>query len=174
MLLDGEAYDGSPITKLGNHQLYIKAIGVDGSESTKLVSFKVIGEINNETKPEEIVEQIISSPEEVVEIEVNSESREIDKSVFKAIKGTDKTVSFKQEDGTVWSFNGKDITDENLKEIEKIKISVSNTPEEENKEPIEQIDSEARVIHFDYHGVLPGKATVKVKVDNYEGLLEKN
>ena len=44
-------------------------------------------------KPEEIVEQIISSPEEVVEIEVNSESREIDKSVFEAIKGTDKTVS---------------------------------------------------------------------------------
>ena len=51
------------LLKLGNHQLYIKAIGIDGSESTKLVSFKVIGEINNETKPEEIVEQIISSPE---------------------------------------------------------------------------------------------------------------
>ena len=60
-----------------------------------------------------------------------------------------------------------------LKKQKKIKISVSNEPEEENKEKIENIYSEARVIHFDYHGVLPGKATVKVKVDNYEGLLDK-
>lgn len=174
MLLDGKKYEGEAINKLGNHQLYIKAIGLDGSVSTKLVSFKVIAEINNETKPEDIVNQIVSSPENVVEVEVKDDKKEIDKSIFEAIKGKDKTVSFKQEDGTVWSFNGMDITEEKLEGLGNIKISVSNTPEEKNKEPIEEIDSGARVIHFDYHGVLPGKATVKIKVNEPGGLLKKD
>lgn len=174
MLLDGQEYNGEAINKLGNHQLYIEATGVDGSVSTKLVSFNIIAEINNETNPEDIVDQITSSIDKEVVVEVSSDTKEIDKSIFEAIKGEDKTVIFKQEDGTVWSFNGKDIKDENLEGIENIKISVSNEPEEENKESIESLDSGARVIHFDYHGVLPGKATVKIKVDNPQDLMGKD
>ena len=174
MLLNDEVYNGEPISKLGNYKLYITATGVDGSVSTKLVSFKVIAEINNETTPEEVIDQIINSPDKVVEIEVKNEEMEIDKSIFEAINGTDKEVSFAQEDGTVWTFAGKDITDENLESIGNIKISVSSIPEEENRDQIESLDPGARVIHFDYHGILPGKATVKVKVDNPDDLMGKD
>lgn len=174
MLLNGEDYNGEPINKLGDYHLYITATGVDGSVSTSKVSFKVITEINNETKPEDIIDQIIESDEKVVSIEVKNESLEVDKSIFEAIKGLDKTVSFTQEDGTVWSFNGADIKDENLEDIGNIKISVSNVAEEENQEPINNIDSKAKVIHFDYHGVLPGKASVKIKVDNPQDVKDKD
>ncbi|ERK32082.1 Ig-like domain-containing protein [Clostridium intestinale] len=174
MLLNDKEYNGEPINKLGDYHLYITATGVDGSVSTQKVSFKVITEINNETKPEEIINQIIGSEEKVVSIEVKNESLEVDKSIFEAIKGLDKTVSFTQEDGTVWSFNGADIKDENLEGIGNIKISVKNVAEEENQEPINNIDAKAKVIHFDYHGVLPGKASVKVKVDNPQDVMGKD
>ncbi len=172
--LNGEDYNGEPINKLGDYHLYITATGVDGSISTQKVSFKVITEINDETKPEEIIDQIIESEEKVVSIEVKNESLEVDKSIFEAIKGLDKTVSFTQEDGTVWSFNGDDIKDENLEGIGNIKISVKNVAEEENQEPINNIDAKAKVIHFDYHGVLPGKASVKVKIDNPQDVMGKD
>ncbi|WP_286906927.1 Ig-like domain-containing protein [Clostridium sp. UBA1652] len=174
MLLNDKEYNGEPINKLGDYHLYITATGVDGSISTQKVSFKVITEINDETKPEEIIDQIIESEEKVVSIEVKNESLEVDKSIFEAIKGLDKTVSFTQEDGTVWSFNGADIKDENLEGIGNIKISVKNVAEEENQEPINNIDAKAKVIHFDYHGVLPGKASVKVKVDNPQDVMGKD
>lgn len=174
MLLNDKEYNGEPINKLGDYHLYITATGVDGSVSTQKVSFKVITEINNETKPEDIIDQIIGAEEKVVSIEVKNEALEVDKSIFEAIKGLDKTVSFTQEDGTVWSFNGADIKDENLAGIGNIKISVKNVAEEENQEPINNIDAKAKVIHFDYHGVLPGKASVKVKVDNPQDVMGKD
>ena len=174
MTLNGKEYNGEEINKIGNYQLYIKATGVDGSISTKKVNFKITGEINNDTKVEEIIDQIISSSDKTVEIQVNNDEMEIDKSIFEAIKGTDKEVSFTQEDGTVWTFAGKDITDKNIEEAGNLKITVSNVAEEKNKDDIEAIDSNAAVIHFDYHGVLPGKATVKIKVDNAEHLKGKD
>lgn len=174
MLLNDKEYNGEPINKLGDYHLYVTATGVDGSVSTQKVSFKVITEINDETKPEEIIDQIIESEEKVVSIEVKNEALEVDKSIFEAIKGLDKTVSFTQEDGTVWSFNGADIKDENLEGIGNIKISVKNVAEEENQDTINNIDAKAKVIHFDYHGVLPGKASVKVKVDNPQDVMGKD
>lgn len=168
MLLNGNKYNGEPINKIGNYHLLIKATGVDGSVSTKKVSFKVISEINNETKPEEVADQIKNSEEKNIEVEVKNDEKVIDASIFEAIKGTDKAVSFTQNDGTVWTFNGNDIKDEN---IGNIKISVSNIADEEN---IEKIDRSSRVIHFDYHGTLPGKASVKIKVNNPGDMIGKD
>lgn len=163
MLLNGQEYNGDVINEPGRYTLFITATGVDGSKSTKKVSFKVTTEINNETKIEDIVEQITKTESKEIEFEVKSDEKQIDSQIFDAIKGTDKTVSFKQDDGTVWTFNGKDIKDEN---IGNIKISVSNTANEEVKDDISSLDNGARIIHFDHHGALPGKATVKIKVDN--------
>ena len=173
MVLNGEEYNGEPINKLGDYHLYIVVTGVDGSVSTSKVTFKVITEISNDTTADQIIEQIINSTEKVIELQVKNDSLEVDKSIFEAIKGTDKTVSFTQEDGTVWTFEGKDIKDENLAGIGNVKISVSNIPAQENRESISSIDSAAKVIHFDYHGVLPGKAKVKVKVENPEDVMGK-
>ena len=60
-----------------------------------------------------ITDQIRNSTDKNIEIEVNSDKKEIDSSIFKAIKGTDKTISLTQEDGTVWTFAGKDIKEGN-------------------------------------------------------------
>ncbi|MBB6624588.1 Ig-like domain-containing protein [Clostridium gasigenes] len=171
MKLNDEVYKSEPINKVGSYHLYITATGVDGSVSTDKVYFKVIAEITNETTPDIIIDQILNSTDKNIEIEVNSDKKEIDSSIFKAIKGTDKTISLTQEDGTVWTFEGKDIKDEN---IGSINIRVSNVVDEKNKDSIDNIDQGAKIIHFDYHGALPGKATVKVKVDNPEDVRGKD
>lgn len=171
MKLNDEVYKSEPINKVGSYHLYITATGVDGSVSTDKVYFKVIAEITNKTTPEMIIKQINGSTDKNIEIEVNSDKKEIDSSIFGAIKGTDKTISLTQEDGTVWTFEGKDIKDEN---IGSINIRVSNVVDEKNKDSIDNIDQGAKIIHFDYHGALPGKATVKVKVDNPEDVRGKD
>ncbi|MBE6055213.1 MAG: LPXTG cell wall anchor domain-containing protein, partial [Clostridium sartagoforme] len=93
------------------------------------------------------------------------------KEIFEAIAGTDKVITFKQEDGTSWTFNGKDIDKNNLKDI---KLSLSNKPSEEAKVAINEVDKNPIFIKFDYHGILPGKALVKIKLENYEDLKDKN
>ncbi|MGL5352567.1 MAG: immunoglobulin-like domain-containing protein, partial [Clostridium sp.] len=168
MTLNDKEYNGEPIKTVGNYHLLLEATGADGSVSTHKVYFKVIVEITNDTPPDVIVDQIINSPDKEIEIEVNSDDKVIDSSIFEAIKGTDKTISLTQADGTVWTFEGKDITGDDFGDIT---ISVNNAADEENQEDIDGIDPNAKIIHFDYHGTLPGKATVKVKIDNHQDVI---
>lgn|GEM_PF-6898659 len=46
--------------------------------------------------------------------------------------------------------------------LDSVKLSVSNIPTKEDKVEIEKLTDDAVFIKFDHHGVLPGKAPVKV------------
>ncbi|GAA0818917.1 LPXTG cell wall anchor domain-containing protein [Clostridium tertium] len=127
--------------------------------------------INEGTDIKEVIEEIKASEEKEIKVEVNNKEKIVDKEVFKAIAGTDKNISFTQEDGTVWTFSGKDIKTDKLNSV---KLSVSNIPTKEAKVEIEKLTGDAVFIKFDHHGVLPGKASVKVQVDKKKDLVGKN
>ncbi|ADL51208.1 glycosyl hydrolase 53 family protein [Clostridium cellulovorans] len=96
-----------------------------------------------------------------------SSNKEISKEIFAAIQGQDKTVTFVQ-DGVQWSFNGKDITEE-IKAIDMTVVVDSLTDTKSaNKDGISKLvgDNDTLVISFAENGVLPGKATVRVKLDS--------
>jgi len=128
-------------------------------------------EMNEETQIDKIVDQIKNTEEKRIEINLQTNEKNANKEIFEAIAGTDKVITFKQEDGTSWTFNGKDIDKNNLKDI---KLSLSNKPSEEAKVAINEVDKNPIFIKFDYHGILPGKALVKIKLENYEDLKDKN
>lgn len=172
MLLNDKAYDGSTIDKIGNYNLFITATGIDKSVTTKMISFKVRSEITDSTQVKDIVKQISESTEKKIEIKVGSKEKTVDKDVLKAIKGTDKEVSFVQDDKSVWTFNGKNITTDTIPDIN---ISITSEANDESaKEKINDVAKDARVIHFDYHGELPGKASVKIYVGTDSKLFGKN
>ena len=119
--------------------------------------------INDNTDIQRVIEEIKASKYNEIKILIKNKEKIVDKDIFKAIAGTDKIISFVQEDGTVWTFKGKDIKNENLASI---KLSVSNVPTEEAKNEILKLTDDAIFINFDHHGNLPGIALVKVKADN--------
>lgn len=106
-----------------------------------------------------------SSDNATVTIKVD-DNKKVEKDVFDAVKGTDKKLVF-TEDGIEWTFNGNDISDtksvDMTVDIAKIKDSKSS-----NKEAIQQKTNNAdvTVVSFADNGELPGKATVKIKLDN--------
>lgn len=149
---------------------YISAIDYAGNinkiEVNKAIPVRDEGRIINEdTDINTIIEEIKASKESKINILLNNNEKVVHKDIFNAIYGTDKIISFILEDGTVWTFKGKDITSE---KIDSIKLSVSNIPTEEAKNAIESLTDDAIFIKFDHHGYLPGRALVKVKVDNKE------
>ncbi|MGL5353129.1 MAG: immunoglobulin-like domain-containing protein, partial [Clostridium sp.] len=160
-------------SKAGTYKVVYEVEDSKGAKATKEIAVKVtksLVEISNETQLDEIIDYINNSKDKEIEIQVTSDDRVIEESIFKAIKGTEKNIKLVQDDGTVWIFEGKDITGDNLGNVT---IKVSNVAEEENEKNIKQIDPNAKIIHFDYHGQLPGKATVKVKIDNPEDVKGK-
>lgn len=85
---------------------------------------------------------------------------------FNAIAGTDKTLDLASE-GITWRFNGSDITEE-VKPID-LKVEISQV-EKEGSSIGEAIadklgENPGVVMKFAENGVLPGKATIQVKVD---------
>ena len=149
---------------------YISAVDYAGNinkiEANKVIPVRDEARIISEdTDINTIVEEIKTSKESKIHILLNNKEKVVHKEIFTAIYGTDKIISFILEDGTVWTFKGKDITSEN---IDSIKLSVSNTPTEAAKNAIERLTDDAIFIKFDHHGYLPGRALVKVKVDNKE------
>lgn len=61
-----------------------------------------------------------------------------------------------------------DYTDINNENVATIKLSISNIPTEEAKKEIESLTDDAIFIKFNHHGYLPGRALVKVKMNNEE------
>lgn len=154
---------------------YIEAIDYAGNvnkiEINKIIP--IVNEdriINDDTDITKIIEEINETKENKIDIFVNNKEKIVDKAIFEAIAGSDKIVSFILQDGTVWTFRGRDIAPEN---IDSIKLSISNVPSQEAKNEIEKLTDDAIFLHFDYHGVLPGKASIKIKVDNNSELLGK-
>jgi len=100
-------------------------------------------------------------------IVINVTNIHADKAIFDAIKGTNKTVIFKQ-DGIEWIFNGKDIINE-TKDIDlTVNIARLNETKSANKGAlIEKFKgADVCIISFADNGLLPGKATVKVKLSS--------
>ena len=99
-------------------------------------------------------------------VNYNSSNDTLPQEVFDKIKGTNATLTL-EENGVQWIFNGNDITgdtkdihlDVNFKKLSETKSG--------NKQDIAQTvgDKSVAVINFPENGVLPGKATVRVKVD---------
>ncbi|GKU26466.1 metallophosphoesterase [Clostridium folliculivorans] len=95
-----------------------------------------------------------------------SGSKTVDKTIFDSIKGKDKTVNFVQ-DGLQWSFNGKDITSVTKNIDMNVNIASVNNSSSSNKSAIAAKvgNAGATVVSFANNGQLPGKATVKIKLD---------
>lgn len=149
---------------------YIEAIDYAGNKNRIEVnkSIPVTNEarvINENTDINNIINEIKASEESNITLLLNNNDKIVDKEIFNAIAGTDKIINFVLKDGTIWTFKGKDIINEN---IASIKLSVRNSPTEEAKNAIESLTNDAIFIKFDHHGHLPGKALVKVKVNNEE------
>ncbi|WP_139903207.1 glycoside hydrolase family 3 N-terminal domain-containing protein [Clostridium thermarum] len=88
------------------------------------------------------------------------------KEIFDAIKGTDKTVIFTQS-GIEWSFNGRDIAGTTKTIDMTFAMASLSTTTSSNKAAISQKanNEEVLVLSFANNGQLPGKARIKVKLD---------
>ena len=171
--VDGQKNDGKQIGKLGKHEVEIVATGIDGTKTKKKVVIDVTGEITNATTADEVVGKIKDSTAKEIKISVKKDVKKVDKSIFKEIKGKDKSVTLKQENGAEWTFNGTNIVDDNAIQDIDLTVSTEDTQNSGVKDKIKKIKEDAQLIHFDYHGLLPGKAQVKVNVGSDNALKGK-
>lgn len=81
--------------------------------------------------------------------------------VFEAIKGEDKNVVF-DEDGIQWVFNGQNISDENIKDVD-LSVDIENS--EDLTDLGYEEGSTGTILNFAPNGVLPGKCVVRLKSD---------
>ena len=81
--------------------------------------------------------------------------------VFEAIKGEDKNVVF-DEDGIQWVFNGQNISDENIKDVD-LSVDIENS--EDLTDLGYEEGSTGTILDFAPNGVLPGKCVVRLKSD---------
>lgn len=88
----------------------------------------------------------------------NPNERILPKTAFDAIKGTDKKLLAEVSNGIQWIFNGKDIINE-TKDID-CRVNVYKTDAS-----VYNTNTEVLKIDFSTNGVLPGKATIKIKSD---------
>lgn len=84
--------------------------------------------------------------------------------VFKAIKGQDKTIALKS-DGIEWIFNGQDVTDANINDID-LTTSIE-AKWNSDSDAAEGIDWEqnALILSFAENGKLPAPAKIRIKAD---------
>jgi LPXTG-motif cell wall-anchored protein len=91
----------------------------------------------------------------------------VGKEVFDSIKGTDKTLVFEQN-GVQWKFNGKDIK-EGTKNIDMtVKVaSLADSTAPGRAEIADKVkNTDVMIVSFAENGLLPGKASVKVKMNS--------
>jgi hypothetical protein len=121
-------------------------------------------------KPEDIVEAIKNPANPYVEVEI-AENATADSSIFQAAKDTGKEVTFKNVDESgkllySWTFDGS-----KLNSVPETGIQLSINKNMENEAQIIELVGDNPTyaiypIHFDYHGELPGEATIRIKLDN--------
>ncbi|WP_163192370.1 type I pullulanase [Clostridium thermarum] len=93
-------------------------------------------------------------------------NKKVAKEIFDAIKGTEKTVIFKQN-GVEWTFSGKDITGTTKAiDMSVIVSSINNTATGNKADIAKAVNNESvLVISFANNGQLPGKAKVRIMLD---------
>ena len=164
----------------GNHILLVRisAAGINpAGEVTRLVFTENPSSGGNDgwyeeplTEPKPVVPEtikVINDAAEGTNIKINlGNSKEVSKEVFEALKGTNKSVTF-IKDNVQWTFSGKEIAGE-AKVIDlTVKVDeIKNTTSANKAAMIELLrDSDVTIISFAENGKLPGKATVKIKLD---------
>ncbi len=119
-----------------------------------------------DNNPELVVEAIKNESSKSTIVVDASSNKKIDKAIFEALKGRDKSVTFKTENSE-WTFNGKDIKE--VKDIDlTIQIASLKDTVSANKDAIAKKvkNEDVLVLSFASNGKLPAKATVRVKLDS--------
>jgi len=112
----------------------------------------------------DVIEAILNSPKNATIIVDARDNKIVDASVFEALKKTNITLVFETENAT-WTFKGNQI-----KEVKDVDLTITvaklKDAETKNKEAISKLvkNSDVLIISIAGNGVLPGKATVKVKL----------
>ena len=83
--------------------------------------------------------------------------------VFEAIKGTDKTIIV-ESNGIQWEFHGQDITGE-IKDIDLATTIDMKWNVDSEADDVMAREQDAIILKFADNGQLPGKATIRVKMD---------
>lgn len=114
---------------------------------------------NNEDINSDIIHELYSSDDNK-ELIINASSNPIINSeLFNVIKGKDKKLTINYNDNQI-IFNGKDIN-----EAKTIDASIT-VDKVENNEDISKLINDGLVVNFKDNGTLPGKALVKVKLND--------
>lgn len=122
------------------------------------------GDIITSTNHSNLVEDIQNMAEGSTAHIYYGNGATISKEVFEAIKEQDKTIALKS-DGIEWIFNGQDVTDENIKDID-LTTSIE-AKWNSDSDAAEGIDWEqnALILSFAENGKLPAPATIRIKAD---------
>ncbi|MBV4418707.1 cell wall-binding repeat-containing protein [Clostridium tyrobutyricum] len=107
-----------------------------------------------------------SSDNATVTVDVDN-NKQVAKDIFDAVKGTDKKVVF-TSNGVQWIFDGKDMSDTTKAVDMTVDVAKVEDSKSLNKTEIKQKTNNAdvAVVSFADNGQLPGKATVKIKLDS--------
>jgi|GEM_PF-19838 len=119
--------------------------------------------LKNDT--EKILSAMEESEENAVIVIDATEQTKVSKEVFQGLKGQNKTLVFVTEQA-IWTFHGKDITE--VKDIDlQVTMGTILTSKSKNKEAIKNLvqGADVLILAFASNGILPGKATVRNKVD---------
>ncbi|SCN24518.1 Pullulanase precursor [Clostridium sp. N3C] len=138
--------------------------GSQGTEEKKTDDQQLGSVVKNDQKL--IIEAIKNASNGSTIVVDASSNKRVDKSIFEAIKGTDKFITFRTENAE-WTFYGKDI--KIVKDIDlTILIASLKDTVSDNKDAIaKKVNNEdVLVLTFASNGELPGKATVRVKMDS--------
>ena len=122
------------------------------------------GDIITSTNNSNLVEDIQNMAEDSTAHIYYGNGATISADVFEAIKGQNKTIALKS-DGIEWIFNGQNVTDENIKDID---LSTSIEAKwNSDSDAAEGIDWEqnALILSFAENGKLPAPATIRIKAD---------
>ncbi len=148
---DGKEYHFRKGETLGDVEHFEFNSDVRIVESTKVEETKL--EFDNEKITGEIIQKIKNAASNVaVTIRADNESV-IDKSIFEAIKGTDKILIIKYGKDE-WIFNGKDI--KTVKDVD-VNMTISKTDSS-----LGNIVQSGIILNFESNGELPGKCLVRV------------
>lgn len=110
---------------------------------------------------QEIIKQIQSAADgSTIKIDAPG-SGIVDKSIFDAIKGLDRHITFDMGDVS-WTFYGKDITSDG----KTVDLSMNSDPKYKDEILQKYKNDGVFIISFNDNGTLPGKASVKIKLDS--------
>lgn len=160
MKLNGEPFSGGTITTVGTHYLSVTGTTPNGRSTTINLMFKIAGIVDSKLSVDELVNIITKSSGDELMLGIEEDNYVIDKRVFEAMKKANKNVLFTLPNNVQWYFKAEDIKEDKICDLNTgVEFEIKN---KEIDDAIKRADKDAVVVHFDHHGQLPGKATVRL------------